>query len=180
MTEVAIENIVSSITLESPLDLPHLAETLPLASYEPDDAPMLSVTLDDPKVACLFFPTGKVILTGATSEEDISKATLQVRKLLNSNSISLEKTLDFHIDHVVASTQIDTKLDLEKVQTILPTEHIQYDLGQFPGVIYTMEYPKTVIVVFTSGKLVGLGSKITEVTQALLQVTRDLSVLEGE
>ena len=120
------------------------------------------------------------MLTGASSEEDISKASLQVRKLLDSNSISLDRTLDFHIDHVVASTQIDTDLDLEKVQTILPTEYIQYDQEQFPGVIYTMEYPKTVIVVFTSGKLVGLGSKITEVTQALLQVTRDLSVLEGK
>ena len=72
---MAIENIVSSITLESPLDLPHLAETLPLATYQPDEAPMLSVTLDDPKVACLFFPTGKVILQ-AQHQRKISQRLL--------------------------------------------------------------------------------------------------------
>jgi len=180
MNEVTIENIISSLALSTPLDLPRLAETLPLATYYPEETPLLSLTFEQPKAACLLFPNGKIKITGPTSHDDIVKTLRQLRTMLNNPAINADDPAIYHIDQVVASTTLEIPLDLEQVQTILPLNHVTYNPKQFPGVVYTMEYPKTVIVVFTSGKLVALGASLEDVTQALTQVTRDLSILEAK
>ncbi len=61
------------------------------------------------------------------------------------------------IVNVVASATIDQKLDLYKIQKKFPG--VEYHPEQFPGVIHRMVDPKTVILIFASGKLVCTGAK---------------------
>ncbi len=50
-----------------------------------------------------------------------------------------------------------------------------YEPEQFPGVIYRMEDPKTVILIFSSGKLVCTGAKKEEeVHQAVMKLRQEL------
>ena len=50
-----------------------------------------------------------------------------------------------------------------------------YEPEQFPGVIYRMEDPKTVILIFSSGKLVCTGAKKEEeVNQAVMKLRQEL------
>jgi len=50
-----------------------------------------------------------------------------------------------------------------------------YEPEQFPGVIYRMEDPRTVILIFSSGKLVCTGAKKEEdVNQAVMKLRQEL------
>ena len=61
------------------------------------------------------------------------------------------------IDNVVATGTIDQKLDLKDIQKKF--SDLEWDPEQFPGVIHRILEPKTVILIFASGKLVCTGGK---------------------
>ena len=61
------------------------------------------------------------------------------------------------IENVVASATIDQKLDLYEIKKKFPD--VEYNPEQFPGLIHRMIDPKTVILIFSSGKLVCTGGK---------------------
>ncbi len=63
------------------------------------------------------------------------------------------------IENVVASASIDlgARIHLEQAARNLPRS--MYEPEQFPGVIHRMVDPKTVILIFASGKLVCTGGK---------------------
>ncbi|QLH10893.1 hypothetical protein [Nitrosarchaeum sp. AC2] len=62
------------------------------------------------------------------------------------------------IVNVVASATIDQKLDLVDITKKFPD--VEYHPEQFPGLIHRMLDPKTVILIFASGKLVCVGAKL--------------------
>jgi transcription initiation factor TFIID TATA-box-binding protein len=61
------------------------------------------------------------------------------------------------IENVVASATLNQKVDLNAVVKSYPG--VEYRPEQFPGLIYRMEEPKVVILLFASGKLVCTGAK---------------------
>ncbi|CAD6494286.1 MAG: TATA-box-binding protein 2 [Candidatus Argoarchaeum ethanivorans] len=73
------------------------------------------------------------------------------------------------IENVVASSSVETKLDLQEVIKVL--ENAEYNKARFPGVVYRTTNPKTAALVFGSGKIVCTGAKsIPEVHKGLGQV----------
>ena len=61
------------------------------------------------------------------------------------------------IQNIVASAALGGLIDLEKAAFSLGKT--MYEPEQFPGLIYRMEEPKVVILLFASGKLVCTGAK---------------------
>ncbi|MDJ0271634.1 MAG: TATA box-binding protein, partial [Aigarchaeota archaeon] len=61
------------------------------------------------------------------------------------------------IQNIVASIDLHGRIDLERAATTL--ENVMYEPEQFPGLIYRMNSPKVVILMFASGKLVCTGAK---------------------
>jgi len=57
----------------------------------------------------------------------------------------------------VASANLHGKIDLETAADIM--ENVMYEPEQFPGLIYRMKDPKTVLLLFSSGKIVCTGGK---------------------
>ena len=65
-----------------------------------------------------------------------------------------------NIENVVASTGIGQELDLQSVAMDL--EGADYDPEQFPGLVYRLDDPDVVALLFGSGKLVITGGKQPE------------------
>ena len=65
-----------------------------------------------------------------------------------------------NIENVVASTGIGQELDLQSVAMDL--EGADYDPEQFPGLVYRLDEPDVVALLFGSGKLVITGGKKPE------------------
>ena len=58
---------------------------------------------------------------------------------------------------MVASAGLGGRIELEKVTYSL--KRTMYEPEQFPGLVYRMDDPKVVILIFSTGKLVCTGAK---------------------
>src|SRR2546426_756001 len=77
------------------------------------------------------------------------------------------------IENVVASTSLGGELDLQAIALALGGA--EYEPEQFPGLIYRLKEPKTVVLLFGSGKLVCTGArKPSDVEQAVEKITQEL------
>ena len=78
---ISIENVVASATIDQNLDLKDITEKFPDVEWNPDQFPGAVFRLKIPKTATLLFRTGKMVCTGAKSEDQSRKAVAKVVKL---------------------------------------------------------------------------------------------------
>ena len=154
---VSVVNVVSSASIEQEMNLMEIAKKFPETEYNPEQFPGLVFRLTNPKTAILIFRTGKMVCTGAKSEElSISAVNIVVQKLRKAK-IKIKKDAIISVQNIVSSISLGGKIQLEKAARTLPRS--MYEPEQFPGLIHRMLDPKTVILVFASGKLVCVGAK---------------------
>jgi transcription initiation factor TFIID TATA-box-binding protein len=79
-----------------------------------------------------------------------------VREMKNGGIIILRKP-EVKIQNMVASASLGGKIDLE--QAVGTLGRTMYEPEQFPGMIYRMDEPRVVILLFATGKLVCTGAK---------------------
>ena len=113
-----------------------------------------------PKTATLVFRTGKMVCTGAKSEELAITAVNTVVKKLRKGGISIRNEAAITVQNIVAAINLGGKIHLEQAARTLPRS--MYEPEQFPSLIHRMVDPKTVILLFASGKLVCTGGKTEE------------------
>ena len=154
---IKIQNIVASATLNQKVDLNAVVKSYPDAEYRPDRFPGLVFRLKRPKTATLIFSSGKMICTGAKSGKDSRRAIMKVVKELKMGGIIIVSKPDLKVVNIVASASLFGQVDLEK--TVSTLTKAMYEPEQFPGVIYRMDEPKVVILIFASGSLVCTGAK---------------------
>ena len=154
---ISVENVVASASVDQPLDLNEITRTFPDVEYHPDQFPGLVFRLKIPKTATLIFTSGKMVCTGSKSEEMARKAVKTVVQKLRKGGIKVKKDAVVEIQNIVASINLGGKIHLEQAARTLPRS--MYEPEQFPGLIHRMLDPKTVILLFSSGKLVCTGAK---------------------
>uniref|UniRef100_A0ACD5TNZ3 Uncharacterized protein n=1 Tax=Avena sativa TaxID=4498 RepID=A0ACD5TNZ3_AVESA len=140
-----LQNIVSTVNLDCRLDLKQIALQARNAEYNPKRFAAVIMRIRDPKTTALIFASGKMVCTGAKSEEH---SKLAARK-------------DFKIQNIVASCDVKFPIRLEG----LAYSHgafSSYEPELFPGLIYRMKQPKIVLLVFVSGKIVLTGAKVRD------------------
>ena len=154
---INIENVVASATLKQQIDLNAIVRVFPGVEYRPEQFPGLVYRLKKPKTATLIFSSGKMVCTGAKSERQARKAVLKVVDELKRDGIGSLGKPEITIQNIVASAGLGGYIDLEKATYGL--KKTMYEPEQFPGLIYRMDEPKVVILLFASGKLVCTGAK---------------------
>jgi len=154
---ISIVNVVASASIKEQLDLNEIAKKFPDTEYHPEQFPGLVFRLKVPKTATLVFRTGKMVCTGSTSEELAVKAVNIVVTKLRKGGIKIKKDAVITVQNIVSSINLGGKISLEKAARTVPRS--MYEPEQFPGVIHRMIDPKTVILIFASGKLVCTGAK---------------------
>ena len=70
---LTVVNVVASTRVAEELDLPDIAIQLN-CEYEPEQFPGLIYRLDYPRVVCLIFGSGKMVITGARAKDEILEA----------------------------------------------------------------------------------------------------------
>lgn len=154
---INVENVVASASVEQKIDLDEITKKFPGTEYNPEQFPGLVFRLEDPRTATLIFRTGKMVCTGAKSEELAVKAVMTVVQKLRKGRIKIKNDAVIMVQNIVAAINLGGKVHLERAAMVLPRS--MYEPEQFPGLIYRMLDPKTVILVFASGKLVCTGAK---------------------
>jgi transcription initiation factor TFIID TATA-box-binding protein len=166
---INIENVVATGALHQNIDLNSIVRVFPGVEYRPEQFPGLVYRLKKPKATTLIFSSGKMVCTGTKSERQARKAVMKVADELNRNGIVILGKPEIQIQNMVASVGLGGRIDLEKVTYSL--KRTMYEPEQFPGLIYRMDDPKVVFLVFSSGKLVCTGAKKeTEVHRAVTKL----------
>jgi transcription initiation factor TFIID TATA-box-binding protein len=155
--EIIIQNVVASATLNQTFNLNDIRKNFRNTEYRPKRFPGLVFRLKRPKTATLIFSTGKMVCTGAKSEKLARSAINKVVRELKEGGIIILGKPVIIIQNMVASANLHDKVDLEMAADLL--DNVMYEPEQFPGLIYRMSDPKTVLLLFSSGRIVCTGGK---------------------
>jgi transcription initiation factor TFIID TATA-box-binding protein len=79
--ECKVQNIVASLDLQRALDVKKVTSYLANYIYEPDNFPGI-IYKHDRRVSCLIFASGKVIIAGAKSEDQLKNTADEIAKML--------------------------------------------------------------------------------------------------
>jgi transcription initiation factor TFIID TATA-box-binding protein len=154
---INIQNVVASATLNQKVDLNAVVRSNPGVEYRPEQFPGLVFRIKRPKTATLIFNSGKMVCTGAKSEKEARRAVMNVVKELKKGGIIIISKPELKIQNIVASASLGGRIELE--QAVSTLGKTMYEPEQFPGLIYRMDEPKVVILIFASGNLVCTGAK---------------------
>ena len=154
---ISVENVVASVSINQRVDLNQITRSFADVEYHPEQFPGLVFRLKVPKTATLIFSSGKMVCTGARSSEQATKVVKAVVQKLQKGGIDIHNEPIVVVQNIVASASLGGRIHLEEAARQLPKS--MYEPEQFPGLIHRMADPKTVILLFASGKLVCTGGR---------------------
>ncbi|KAL6772197.1 hypothetical protein ACKKBG_A29340 [Auxenochlorella protothecoides x Auxenochlorella symbiontica] len=155
-----LQNVVATVNLECKLDLKDIALRARNAEYNPKRFAAVIMRIREPKSTALIFASGKMVCTGAKSEQESRLAARKYARILQKleNPVIFK---EFKIQNMVGSCDVRFPIRLEG----LASSHsvfCSYEPELFPGLIYRMVDPKIVLLIFVSGKVVLTGAKRRE------------------
>jgi transcription initiation factor TFIID TATA-box-binding protein len=157
-----IENIVASGSIADSIDLEMLSSKMKNFDLNKKRFPGAVLRLQNPKIAVLIFSSGKVVITGAKSPEDLAHGQDILIQKMKEAGVICHDIPDVAVTNIVCSYDIGKYINLNKVVITLNLEKIEYEPEQFPGLVYRISDPKIVALLFSSGKIILTGGKTME------------------
>lgn len=152
-----LQNIVSTVNLGVPLDLKKIALHARNAEYNPKRFAAVIMRIREPRTTALIFSSGKMVCTGAKSEEASRTAARKYARIVQKLGFSAKFT-EFKVQNMVGSCDVKFPIQLEGL-CLTHTQFSTYEPELFPGLIYRMVKPRVVLLIFVSGKVVITGAK---------------------
>ncbi|XP_023783061.1 TATA box-binding protein-like protein 2 isoform X2 [Cyanistes caeruleus] len=152
-----LQNIVSTVNLACKLDLKNIALHARNAEYNPKVNLGLKALPSLPRTTALIFSSGKMVCTGAKSEEQSRLAARKYARVVQKLGFPA-KFLDFKIQNMVGSCDVRFPIRLEGL-VLTHQQFSSYEPELFPGLVYRMVKPRIVLLIFVSGKVVLTGAK---------------------
>ena len=153
-----LQNIVATCNLAAELDLKTIAMHAYNAEYNPKRFAAVIMRIRDPKTTALIFKSGKMVVTGAKSEEHARIAARKYARIIQKLDFPVHFT-EFKIQNIVGSCDVRFPIRLEGL-AYKHSHYSSYEPELFPGLIYRMVSPKIVLLIFVSGKVVLTGGKV--------------------
>lgn len=169
-----VQNIVLSVTYEGvTFDLEKLARSLEGARYDPEVFPGIAYKSYEPQASFLIFASGKMNCVGAKSMNDAKLAIKKLTKKLQKAGIKIKVEPKVKVQNIVASFDFGREFDLERIARTF--ENTEYEPEVFPGLVFRLDEPKVVVLLFVSGKGVCAGAKsLADIKKAAIAITRIL------
>ena len=155
-----LQNIVSTANLKCVLDLREIALKAKNAEYNPNRFAAVIMRIKEPKTTALIFSSGKMVCTGARTEEESRQASRIYAKIILKLGFPVKFT-EFTVQNIVASCDVKFPIRLEGLASSY-LQYSSYEPEMFPGLIFHMLEPKIVLLIFVSGKIVLTGAKTRE------------------
>ena len=178
-----IENVVATVVVEitEKIDLNIIARKHADVEYNPERFPGLVMRIEKPKATILIFSTGKMVVTGLRKATEAGRVVEKVVKNIRKAGIIVSNP-EITIQNIVASGDLHTNIDLNMAAIVM--EYAMYEPEVFPGLIYRMQEPKTVFLIFSTGRIVCTGAKkkeiVKEAVKKLNKEVRDLGVAKKD
>ncbi len=172
-----IENVVATVVVEitEKIDLNQIARRHADVEYNPERFPGLVMRIEKPRATILIFSTGKMVVTGLRKASEAPRVVEKVVKNIKKAGIKVSNP-EITIQNIVASGDLHTNIDLNMAAIVM--EYAMYEPEVFPGLIYRMQEPKTVFLIFSTGRIVCTGAKKKEIVrEAVLKLNHEVREL---
>ena len=172
-----IENVVATVVVEitEKIDLTQIARKHAEVEYNPERFPGLVMRIEKPRATILIFSTGKMVVTGLRKAAEAPRVVEKVVKNIKKAGIKVSNPV-ITIQNIVASGDLHTNIDLNMAAIVM--EYAMYEPEVFPGLIYRMQDPKTVFLIFSTGRIVCTGAKKKEIVrEAVKKLNREVREL---
>ena len=182
-SDYKIENVVATVVVEitEKIDLNQIARKHADVEYNPERFPGLVMRILKPKATILIFSTGKMVVTGMRKASEADRVVEKVLKNIRKAGIKVSNP-EITIQNIVASGDLHTNIDLNMAAIVM--EYAMYEPEVFPGLIYRMQDPKTVFLIFSTGRIVCTGAKRKEIVKEAVRKlniqVRELGVAKKE
>ena len=159
-----IENVVATVKVEvftedKKLDLNLIAKTYPDVEYYPERFSGLIMRFFEPKGTMLVFASGNFVLTGLRDAKFAKPVVELLMKKLRDTGFDFSEP-EIIIQNIVASGSMNLMVDLNMAAVVM--ENAMYEPEVFPGLIYRMQDPYSVCLIFSTGKVVCTATKNKE------------------
>jgi transcription initiation factor TFIID TATA-box-binding protein len=174
VVKTKIQNIVLSVTYaDTKFNLDKLARSLDGALYDPEVFPGITYKSENPRASFLIFSSGKMNCVGANSLGDAKLAIKKLTAKLKKCGAKVKSEPKSKVQNIVASVDFGRKFDLEHISRNF--ENTEYEPEVFPGLVFRLEDPKAVLLLFVSGKGVCAGAKsMVDVKKAAQNISKIL------
>ncbi|KAI6241645.1 hypothetical protein M3Y99_00325500 [Aphelenchoides fujianensis] len=152
-----LQNIVSTVNLGVQLELKKIALHARNAEYNPKRFAAVIMRIREPRTTALIFSSGKMVCTGAKSEQASKLAARKYARIIQKLGFDAKFT-EFKVQNMVGSCDVKFPIQLEGL-CITHAQFSTYEPELFPGLIYRMVKPRVVLLIFVSGKVVITGAK---------------------
>ena len=177
VNDYKIENVVATVSVDitEKIDLNQIARRHSDVEYNPERFPGLVMRIEKPRATILIFSTGKMVVTGMRRAIEAPNVVEKVVKNIRKAGIKVANP-EITIQNIVASGDLHTNIDLNMAAIVM--EQAMYEPEVFPGLIYRMQDPKTVFLIFSTGRIVCTGAKDKEIVeQAVLKLNKEVREL---
>ena len=169
---LTIQNVVASSALGQEIDLESVALDLSGADFDPEQFPGLIYRPETAEATCLIFRSGKITCTGGGSVEaahETVQATVDAFRELGIEVTEVDMTME----NVVLDADLGEALNLEAIAIGFGLEDVEYEPEQFPGLVYRLDDPDVVVLLFGTGKMVITGTKTRDDAEEALEAIVD-------
>ena len=151
-----------------------------LVRHQPREFPGLILKLRfQVKASLLVFSSGNIVITGAKNEEELNRVAKIVVELFKKCGFDIKEVPKIKLQNIVASADLGKSINLELVASLMG-ENAYYEPEIFPGLIFKMDQPKVVLLLFRSGKVVCTGGKSEEmIKEALIKIDQILKEIDA-
>jgi transcription initiation factor TFIID TATA-box-binding protein len=154
-----IVNIVATVILNGPLDLNRVYEHLPGSKFPKGGSPWLQYRIQPGNYYTTFYKSGKFLITGVVSPEDIRPIADRIISIMENNDVHMKIT-DIRIHNFVVVDTIGHEVKFDQVMASMSNMNVEYEPEQFPAIIIKKDGHS--FLLFRSGKIILTGVKEIE------------------
>ncbi|XP_046920131.2 uncharacterized protein LOC124500135 [Dermatophagoides farinae] len=155
--EPVVHNIVATANFNCRLELSKIVTRVRNAEYNPKRFCAVIMRIFEPRTTAMLFASGKIVVTGAKNERLACLACRKYGRIVQKLGYDV-KFSEFKVQNIVSTVDMKFPIRLDKL-AIYHGQFCTYDPDFFPALIYRMVRPRTVLLIFVSGKLIITGAR---------------------
>jgi transcription initiation factor TFIID TATA-box-binding protein len=157
-SSLIIQNIVSSGSIAASIDLELISDRITGCKLNKEHFPGAVYHMQNPKSVALIFASGRIVLTGLLSHEDIPAALQNLLNILKTAGVTCHDNPQIAVKNIVCTYNLGYPCNLVRILTaLMDQERVEYEPESFPGLVCRISDPKVVFLLFSSGKIVITG-----------------------
>jgi TATA-box binding protein (TBP) (component of TFIID and TFIIIB) len=161
--EIFVNNVVGSFALGCKLNLRKIAMEAANVIYKRDQA-MVLMKIRNPYCSANVWSSGKVTVTGTTSEDDAKRGARRIARCLQRLGFKI-KFRNFRVVNCLATCSMPWPIDIVKLSRLYP-ECVSYEPEIHPGATVRLNN-KAVLKVFTTGSVTLTAPSVEIVNRAV-------------